>query len=348
MLTYECQCGGPLFFENSFCTACGLPVGWCEACRQMVSLQIEGERLVCGNLKCRTELVKCRNYSKHEACNRCIPAEFVDEAGLCRSCRLTEVIPDLTIDGNLDKWRRLEEAKRRLLFQLDQLGLVYDEAGGAETTLRFLFKADTAEEHVQTGHADGVVTINLAEADPVSREQVRQQFHEPHRTLIGHFRHEVGHYFYMTMIAGKRGDEFAGTFGDPDQPPYGEALQSYHASGPPADWSSRFISAYASAHPWEDFAETLAFYFDMRSVLETADQFFPETVLPRRRKTLDALLNSYRRLGVMLNELNRAMGLIDLVPEVVAEAVEPKLQFCHVLVAAGPPKVVPNAQQSAP
>jgi hypothetical protein len=338
MLMFECQCGGPLYFENSFCTACGSSVGWCEACRQMVALNADGTRLICGNPKCRVELIKCRNYIEHAVCNRCVPAALVDQTGLCGSCRLTEVIPDLTAAGNLDKWRRLEEAKRRLLFQLDRLGLAYDAARGAPTTLRFHFKADTPAEPVQTGHADGVITINLAEADPVSREQVRQQFHEPHRTLIGHFRHEMGHYFYMTMIAGKRDAAFARVFGDPNQPPYGEALQQYHASGPAADWNVGFISAYASAHPWEDFAETLAFYFDMRSVLETTDQYLPKLIPRRKRKKLDSLLNGYRRVGIAVNELNRAMGLTDLVPEVVNASVQPKLAFCHDLVTAVPRK----------
>lgn len=336
MLTYKCECGGPLFFENSFCTACGSSVGWCEVCRQMVALKSNGEQLICGNPTCGTELTKCRNYTEFGACNCCLSAESAEESAWCRSCRLTEVIPDLAVAGNLDKWRRLEAAKRRLLFQLDQLGLAYDEAGGAATALRFLFKADTPAEHVHTGHADGVVTINLAEADPVSREQVRQQFQEPHRTLIGHFRHEVGHYFYMTMIAGNRDAEFARVFGDPHAPPYGEALQHYHAAGPPANWRSQFISAYASAHPWEDFAETLAFYFDMRSVLETAEQYLPKVVPRRTRTKLKALLTAYRRVGLAVNELNRAMGLTDLVPEVVSEPVKPKLAFCNDLVKGVP------------
>jgi hypothetical protein len=336
MLTYKCECGSPLFFENSFCTSCGSPVGWCEVCRRMVALKSDGERLVCGNPSCGTELTKCLNYMEHATCNHCIPAEPGQGATLCRSCRLTEVIPDLTVDGNLDKWRRLEAAKRRLLFQMDQLGLAYDALGGAKTTLRFHFKADTPSEHVQTGHVDGVVTINLAEADPVSREQVRQQFGEPHRTLIGHLRHEVSHYLYMTMIAGRRDAEFARIFGDPHSPSYEEALQNYHASGPPADWRSRFISAYASAHPWEDFAETLGFYFDMRSVLETAEQYLPKVVPRRTRTKLKALLNAYQRVGIAVNELNRAMGLTDLVPEVVSEPVKPKLSFCNGLVQDAP------------
>lgn len=336
MLTYKCDCGGPLFFENSFCTSCGSPVGWCEACQRMVALKSDGDRLICGNPACARELTKCLNYAQHATCNRCIPAQPGQGDGLCRSCRLTEVIPDLSVGGNLDKWRRLEAAKRRLLFQMDQLGLAYDAAGGAQTTLRFHFKADTAEERVHTGHANGVVTINLAEADPVSREQVRQQFGEPHRTLIGHLRHEVSHYLYITMVAGRRDAEFARIFGDTNSPSYEQALQSYHASGPPADWSSRFISAYASAHPWEDFAETLAFYFDMRSVLETAEQYLPKVVPRRTRTKLKALLRAYQRVGIAVNELNRAMGLTDLVPEVVSEPVKPKLSFCNELVKDAP------------
>lgn len=332
MRTYRCICENRLFFENSVCTSCGREVAWCEVCGQIVPLLATDENPICGNAQCGARLEKCANYATYGVCNRCLAAAAPDEAKLCRSCRLTRVIPDLSVAGNLEKWADLEAAKRRLLFELDALQLPYDAAGGAVRPLSFRFEASTDEKQVNTGHADGVVTVNIDEADSVAREVARQQFQERHRTLIGHFRHEASHYVYLTLVAGSRMEEFVQHFGDPQLPPYPEALARYHQTGPPPDWRERFISAYAAAHPWEDFAETFAFYLDMRSVLATAEHHLPGFFPVDERGRLASLCQTYGRLGVIANELNRTMGLADLLPEVVPPRVLPKLHFCHALV----------------
>lgn len=344
MKTYVCKCGAGLFFGNTVCTACGAAVGWCDECSRVVTFEIEGDSVTCANPECGSPLVRCVNFGEHQICTCCLKPPAEGEAALCRSCRLTETIPDLTVPENVRRWRKLEIAKQRLLYELHELGLPYDAASGATTPLRFQFKADTDTEQVLTGHADGIVTINLAEADSVQREMLRQQFGEPQRTLIGHFRHEVGHYYWMILVAGRRDEEFATVFGNADDPPYADALARYYAEGPKADWPQTFISAYASSHPWEDFAETFAYYLDLRAILATVHHHFPKSVKEPKGRPLAELLVDYLRVGIIANELNRTMGLLDLLPEVVAPAVLPKLEMVHALVE----EVAEQKQVAAP
>jgi hypothetical protein len=369
--TYPCVCGNTLFFDNSLCLACQKEVGFCPACRNVVALlPIEtpgsesGSHYRCSNALCGAELIKCHNYAAYQVCNRCVPTETVARqdvastkptsesattlAVLCDCCRFNATIPDLSVPGNQQKWYRLEAAKRRLFYDLSQLGLPYGTASdGIDPPLAFDFKADVipkadfwrrgakTAEKVYTGHANGRITINIREADDVEREKLRVELGEAHRTLIGHFRHEIGHYYWDMLVRGRREKEFIAVFGDHNHPTYAEALETYYKSGPPADWAERFISGYATMHPWEDFAETWATYLDMVSALDTAQyQGFGGHSDPVHAN-LDELLARYRELGVALNEINRSQGLIDVVPEVLLPTLHDKFQFVHDLVRAG-------------
>ncbi len=344
MRPFSCTCGNAVFFENTACVACHREVGWCPVCRQIVALEpdpdaVDGTR--CGNLACGAALRKCHNYATEQVCNRCIPATD-DTSPLCDGCRLNHIIPDLSVEGNREKWARLEAAKRRLLYTIDLLGLPYGTAeDGVDPPLSFDFKADIGPadagwemgptERVFTGHADGRITINLREADEVAREKARVYHQEAHRTLIGHFRHEIGHYYWQMLVQGVRDEEFARVFGDPDDPTYAEAQQAYYDSEPPPDWQERFISVYATMHPWEDFAESFGTYLDMVSVLDTAVQMGVGHVHPPDA-SLEDMVRAYAGLGVVLNEMNRAMGLLDLTPEVFTEPVVAKLAFVDDVV----------------
>jgi hypothetical protein len=230
---------------------------------------------------------------------------------------------------------------------LDELGLPYGmESDAIEPPLSFDFRADVipkdefwrnlgATERVFTGHANGRITINIREADDVEREKLRVDFGEAHRTLIGHFRHEIGHYYWDMLVKGRREDEFIAVFGDHHQPTYAEALDHFYQSGPPANWRERFISAYSTMHPWEDFAETWGTYLDMVSALDTAEDRGFSGTSASLDAGLDAMLLRYQQLGVALNEINRSLGLLDAVPEVLVPPVVEKLRYIHELVKQG-------------
>ncbi|TWU42558.1 zinc-binding metallopeptidase family protein [Novipirellula artificiosorum] len=366
MKTFVCECGNTIFYENTRCVCCGSELGWCPSCTRMTSLRLEkdGHRR-CGNSDCNVLLMKCSNYSEHHVCNHCVPVSSEAERpeGLCDYCDFNDTIPDLTVAGNREMWKRLEEAKRRLLYTLDLLRLPYGKkSDGVLPRLNFDFKADAVgkpdqwwwslgkEERVFTGHADGKITINLREADTVEREKARVLFQEAHRTVIGHFRHEIAHYYWEMLVKGKAESEFKAVFGDHENPTYAECQSKYYKKGPVANWQSSFVSGYAAMHPWEDFAETFATYLDMVSVLDTAMNMNISPSCNPVQTELAEMVSHYIKLGVLLNEMNRAMGLIDYVPEILVSPVVVKMQYIHDLLrnaaeplpAASPPTETPT------
>lgn len=351
MRDFQCECGSTVFFENTQCVTCDKALGWCPACGAMTALLPDASgAFQCANAACGAQLAKCHNYAIEQVCNRCVVVsdEVAGDPALCDYCRYNDTIPDLTVAGNREMWARLELAKRRLLYTLDLLRLPYGaRADGFEPPLSFDFKADVTvapkwwwsmgkEERVYTGHANGKITINLREADTVEREKTRVMFQEAHRTIVGHFRHEIAHYYWEMLIAGADETEaaFKAVFGDHESPTYAEAQQSYYNDGPPADWARSYVSPYATMHPWEDFAETFATYLDMVSVLDTAMHMGVGDGLDPLTAALPDMVNRYIRLGVVLNELNRAMGLSDLVPEILVPPVVGKLAYVHDIAVA--------------
>jgi hypothetical protein len=271
---------------------------------------------------------------------------FGSTGKLCDYCRFNETIPDLSVPGNSNKWYQLEVAKRRLLYSLDLLQLPYGtRADGFTLPLSFDFKADLEPagrswqnnhtgEKVYTGHANGKITINILEADPVEREKLRVYMGENHRTLIGHFRHEIGHYYWQLLVQGRDEEAFKNLFGDHQNPSYSQALTIYYQNGPKPGWWEQYISAYATMHPWEDFAETWGSYLDMVSVLDTAENAHllqnPLSDLPGDQ--FDGMVAKYLELGVKVNEVNRAMGLTDILPEIFTWPVLQKLRYIHLLI----------------
>lgn len=347
MKTFECICSNTLFFENSRCLGCGADVGWCPLCQSITTLvAAAGETYRCGKAGCGAALVKCHNYAVEKVCNRCVAVETRRPEGvaLCDCCAYNNTIPDLSVEGNREKWARLEVAKRRLVYALDQLGLPRGGvADGVELPLAFDFKADVIPtnefwrpmgeaEHVYTGHAKGKITINIREADPVKREALRVDLGEAHRTLVGHFRHEIGHYYWDLLVRGRREPESVAVFGDHEQPTYAEALERYYREGVPADWAERHVSAYATMHPWEDFAETFATWLDLTEVLDSARHVGFADVPDVRAADTDTLVAAYRRIGIAMNEMNRTMGLLDFLPKLLVPPVVEKLRFVHRLI----------------
>jgi len=320
-----------LFFGSNSCVKCGKTTGMCPTCQRVVPLEVDDSSVIhCGQAGCAVALWKCSNFASENICNRMMRADGDAKQTRCEYCRLTTVMPLLSIEGNQQKWRRLERAKHRVLYMLDTIGLPFRPSGQpGEPILSFEFKAD-GEKPVHTGHNNGCITINLREADSVEREKARKMFREPQRTLVGHYRHELGHYFWDRLVKGICEEEFRASFGDERTPSYATALKGYYANGPQANWRKSFVSAYATMHPWEDFAETFNLYLDMVSVLDTARHFAVSNASPT--DDLATMVKNYQRVGVTANEFNRDMGLIDLVPEVIVQPLIEKLKFIHSLV----------------
>jgi hypothetical protein len=352
LLDFTCQCGATVYFENVECLKCGRALGFDPVRLALLSLEPEGdEQWVAED---GTHYRMCRNTSMYHVCNWLVPEQ---NQHWCRACRLNKTIPNLDNPQNLKRWHALEAAKRRLLYSLFSLRLpVIGRNRNPRNGLGFMFLEDTPAsvedelgtyQQVTTGHSYGMITINLAEADPASREQMREQMNEPYRTLLGHFRHESGHYYWKRLI--RRGawlNEFRKLFGD-ERTDYSESLQHYYQSGPAPDWSQHYVSAYASAHPWEDWAETWAHYLHMTDTLETAFSYglirvrlADETrtgsgtaALPDQMDFF-TLCNRWVELTLAMNALNRSMGQADAYPFVLSADAVGKLHFVHRIVAA--------------
>ncbi|WEF34086.1 zinc-binding metallopeptidase family protein [Pseudoduganella chitinolytica] len=350
MITFHCdKCAQQVFFENTVCFNCGSMLGYQPTLRSINSFDPAGNgQWRSLNRRDEGKLYKqCANYVQHDVCNWMLPAD--DPHELCASCQLTVVIPALSSDKNRVLWSRLEAAKRRLLFSLATLRLTpVSKEVEPETGLAFQFLEDgVSGEPVMTGHANGVITLNIAEADPAERERTREQMHERYRTLLGHFRHESGHYYFDRLVVGTPWiDECRELFGD-ERADYGASLQRHYSDGPPADWESRFVSSYASAHPWEDWAETWAHYLHMMDTLETAhacgvsltprkpnEPALEIAVAPARTDAFDDTAQEWFALTYVLNSLSRSIGMPDAYPFTLGPAVLAKLGFVHRVVRA--------------
>ena len=350
MKTFHCDvCGSLVFFENVSCVHCGHSLGFLADVLDLSAVEHESTDLMRALAPAAHDrrYRGCENGRQHAVCNWLISADEGDP--FCEACRLNDVIPDLSVTGNLSRWHRLELAKRRLVYTLLKLGLPTDGVPAENrSALGFRFLGETPGHPAPlTGHEDGVITINITEADDDVREQRRVSLLEPFRTLLGHFRHEVAHYYWDRLIADSTWlDPFRELFGD-ERVPYMSALQRHYREGPPIDWAERNVSAYASVHPWEDWAETMAHYFHIIDSLETAAGFgmslcpkhpSADSMSVDTRKVaeshagFDQLLSTWFPLTYALNSLNRGMGLPDLYPFVLSKRAVSKLRFVHEVV----------------
>lgn len=350
MKIFHCDhCQQLVFFENIQCLSCYHPLAYLPDLGVVGSLDPAGGVIWQSPIARATEqrYRLCENYARENICNWAVLVE--DCNPLCRSCRLTRVIPDLSQPGHKEAWYRLEVAKRRLVYSLLSLGLpLENRVDNPMYGLAFEFLADSDASRVApllTGHIEGVITINVAEADDAQREKRRLQMHEPYRTLLGHFRHEIGHYYWDRLIKGSaRIYGFRNLFGD-ERENYHEALKRHYEQRVPEDWQQRFVSSYASAHAWEDWAETWAHYLHMTDALETAaacglalrphrpDEPSLKADAPSSpRAPFDRMINDWLPLTYVLNNLNRGLGLPDSYPFVLSTPVIDKLRFVHETV----------------
>jgi hypothetical protein len=355
MKIFTCSaCQHVAFFENVACIRCGhalayLPdLGILSALEQVPESSGSSASSLYVALSPDAQGARyrlCENYAHSAVCNWALQEH--DPNDYCRACRLTTTVPNLSDADAVDSWRRLEIAKRRLVYTLIELGLPFESKDDQpETGLTFAFKQDSPDgERVLTGHCAGLVTINIREADAPSREQMRVQLGERYRTLLGHFRHESGHYYWDRLIKDSSWlQDYRSLFGD-ESSDYQAALKQ-HYSSPRQNWADEFVSAYASMHPWEDWAETWAHYLHMVDTLETARSYglviepkavggaASEAVTARRVHfdDFEDLIAAWVPLTVALNSLNRSMGLPDIYPFVLAERAIEKLRFVHQVI----------------
>ena len=331
MQSESCACGGKLFFGDTQCLKCERRVVRCPTCCRTAAVDSEADgTIVCCTPDCGDELLHCQNSLQYGVCNGAVVKVELGQPGFnfCRYCRLNQVIPALQVPGNLSKWAALEESKHRVLHGFESLGFRLDAAAqmGAPP-LRFEFK-EAGQEVVFTGHSNGIITIRLAEADSVFREQRRIQFGESKRTLTDHFRHELGHYVWDWLVRPSRLDEFRELFGDETDPPYQVALNNYHGGSHDLAWRDDHVTEYASMHPWEDFAETFRVYLEMQSGLATAVHF---GFLDAAGESFTERMTQFLRLGIGQNELARDFGFEDLVAESFPDPVVAKLAFLDTL-----------------
>ena len=364
MRTYTCVCGQLIFFENVSCVNCKRELGFLPDAMRLASLEPASPGMFRASEggSASPAYKKCRNYSNESVCNWMIPvrgARTPAAEEFCVSCRLNQTIPDLSVPENRALWSLMETAKRRLVYSLLNLKLpVASKTDDAKQGLAFAFLADVVNSdntvtEVMTGHDDGLITLNIAEADDATREKNRHNLNEPYRTLLGHFRHEIGHYYWDCLIRETNFlPRFRELFGD-ERADYSEALKKYYASGPPANWQENYISAYATSHPWEDWAETWAHFLHIQDALEVAHDFGltgkvirldpqgakSKSWLSSRGTNVDELIGAWSELAIALNSINRSMGLHDTYPFVLSPGVVNKLRFVFEVISTGAGKM---------
>jgi len=352
MKLFSCpHCGHRLYFENAQCLNCSSVVLYDP---DQAGFVLSGS----------DDVFYCVNVDQC-SCNWRAP----EGQSFCRACALNKIIPDLSIVGNRERWTRVEAAKKRAIYSLLAFGLPVGPKlnPGDEVGIAFDFLADTdgagpGGEYILTGHDNGAITLNVAEADSAEREKMRVQMGESYRTLLGHFRHELGHYYWDRLIRDDPAwlQRFRDLFGN-EQPDYATALQRHYSEGAPSDWQISHISAYATSHPWEDWAESFAHYLHITDTLEMVHSLnFPlgrleqvgDNVLPSGDTAQGSMpsapedmpavepfariLERWLVLSEASNSINRCMGLPDLYPFVISEVAAGKLAFVHELIGGHP------------
>lgn len=301
---------GSLWFDN-LTTANGTPVAYDPQARAFLPMPpfcINRERI---------------------GCNWIAP----EQGAFCRSCAMTALAPDPTIENAIPNWAETEAAKRWALDNLGRWHWFRPEDPGTRPIFHMLAEYDGP---APMGHVDGVVTISVAEADPVVRTTRRQALGEPYRTMIGHMRHEIAHMLWWRLSLREDFlDAFRDMFGD-ERVDYGQSLQRHYTNGPPIHWDQRYLTSYASAHPHEDWAETTAHLLHLTDITDSfvaaglsAPNLPGANWDPYTETDSERLIHSGASLAVGINHVNRAMGLPDLYPFMLAEHTRRKLTFVH-------------------
>ena len=348
MKLFQCSnCDNLVYFENISCEKCGNNLGYLHEGEEIISFPANSFP-VANPVNKEQTLIYCTNH-KLDACNWLVSSESENE--YCEACSTNHMIPDLSFPENRLDWQKIEAAKRRLFYSLHKLKLpIKFTFNDIPFNLTFDFLASDPNEPnaVKTGHYNGLITLNIQEANAAHREYVKEKLSERYRTLLGHFRHEVGHFYWDVLIKNNPNNlrEFRVLFGD-DSEDYSEALQKHYKNGAPDNWRENYISSYATMHAWEDWAETWAHYLHLMDMLETSFNFGlrlePEiSKVPNLRVACDfdpydgadmsKIIKHYLPLTYSINSLNRSMGHTDAYPFILSEPVIEKLSFIHKVV----------------
>ena len=342
MQRFNCDCGNVIFFGSSRCLKCGKEVGYDPYTTEMLRIQPS------------MGMKRCENGVKHGVCNWLVPANSRQK--LCVGCLMNRTIPDLNSGRNLLLWGRMEMAKKRLIYTLRHLGITLPlKSENPADGLAFDIISTVSNPTVTTGHLNGVITVNLEEADDTYRQINRQQLGENSRTLLGHFRHESAHYLWQRFLSNLPWEDplrmaFRERFGD-EWLDYAGALSAHYQKGPSTGWEQNYITGYAASHPWEDWAETWAHYLQIADGLETCEGLgiqvqhvalplvmmpveagFLPTILKHDPVANDEFLAWLQRwicLSTVLNEISNSLGESALYPFVIPVKVAQKLRLAH-------------------
>lgn len=227
-----------------------------------------------------------------------------------------------------------EAAKRRLVHQLDVLGLPLVERSDSNPDGLAFDLVHLPGEGGITGHTTGVVTLDLAETDEHHRESLRRQLGESFRTVVGHLRHEIGHHYWAQLVGRSDDlDEFRRLFGD-ERVDYGDAVERYYRDGGGDPDPTRFITVYAGSHPLEDWAEIFAHYLH---IIDMVDSGRAHGLVPPGASvpsTFEEVLGAWRPLNAAVTAVAESVGSPAAYPFDPGGVVVEKLAFVHRLVAA--------------
>ena len=360
MQRFTCDCGNVLFFGSSRCLNCNSDTGYDPESRAMLRLRPPHR------------MKRCDNGVRHGVCNWLLPEDTTEV--LCVACRMNRTIPDLSTARNRMLWGRMETAKRRLIYTLRQMGIsLPSKAANPKKGLAFDIISTVSNPTVTTGHLNGVITVNLEEADDTYRQINRQQLGENSRTLLGHFRHESAHYLWQRFLSELNWDDprrlaFRERFGN-EWLDYAASLRTHYDQGAPAGWEKNFITPYAASHPWEDWAETWAHYLQIIDGVDTCENLgikvqhlaLPLVTLPVEAGFLPTMLPStiaeegeflawlqrWMCLSIVLNEISSSLGEQELYPFVITVGVAQKLRLAHYFAKLWKQEGAPPAVQGS-
>ena len=329
------RCGREVDFEASSCPECTAPLGYVPDQQTLRALTPLADGVSFALSGDAAEYWRCLNAAW--GCNWMVPAGM--GSTWCRSCALTRGRPDVARSDAVDAWMLAEASKRRLVHQLDQLALPVEPRSAATPNGLAFDLVHVPGERGLTGHLDGVVTIDLTEADPVVRDELRRRLGEPYRTLIGNLRHEIAHHYWHRLVdQSGHLTRFRDLFGD-ERADYAPALERHYAT-PDVAWDEhRFITRYAQAHPHEDWAETFAHYLHVVDLVDTANAYRLVASGPSslttpmgEQRTFMPILRRWQPLARALDHLADAVGSARLYPIDPVGAVVDKLEFVHACI----------------